>query len=150
MKISFTGTRNGMTPEQALIVVHLLARFRPTEIHHGDCVGADIEFAQTCHTIEPLIPRPRIIAHPGESARGGWNQFKGNFPHNDEVWEVKAHFARNRDMVDLLGADDVLIATPFSMDVTNGGGTWYTINYARKRGVRVMVVCRDGAIEGES
>ena len=42
MKIGFTGTRHGMTPQQIEALNALLPVADPTaEFHHGDCLGAD-------------------------------------------------------------------------------------------------------------
>lgn len=138
MKVGFTGTRRGMTEAQRLTVRALLGLLGVTEAHHGDCVGADADFAAVCAALEP---RPRIIAHPGESAAGGENHLRANSPHNDEVLSVKTHFARNRDIVTVC---DVLIATPADPVPQTRGGTWYTIDYAGKKGRRRFIVWPDG------
>ena len=46
MIIGFTGSRKGMTGEQAAVVMRLL--LSATEGHHGDCVGADEQFHEMC------------------------------------------------------------------------------------------------------
>jgi hypothetical protein len=139
MIVSFTGTRRGMTDAQWATVQTLLVRLAPTEVHHGDCVGADSDFAEIC---SGLVPRPRIIAHPGESAGGGENHLRANSPHNDEVLPTKTHFARNRDLVN---AADVLVAAPAEMERQERGGTWYTIDFAGKRKKPAHVVLPTGA-----
>lgn len=135
-----------MTTEQRSVVNRLLWEWLPDEVHHGDCVGADAEFAEMCAA---LVPRPRIVAHPGESAKGGENHLRANSPHNDDVLPTKTHFARNRDMVDLLVADsDALVGTPADEEWQPHGGTWYTLDYAIKQGVKVINVSPSGNTVG--
>ncbi len=58
------------------------------------------------------------------------------------VWlPPKTYFARNRDIVD---AADLLIATPFNNFEEDRGGTWYTVNYARKRKKPIVIVWPTG------
>lgn len=137
MKIGFTGTRFGMTQSQRAIVMDLIAELEITEAHHGDCVGADAQFHKAAEQI-----KARLVVHPpvDESHRARCWPW-------DEVRPVKTHFARNRDIVD---ESDVLIGTPFDATEQPKGGTWYTINYARKRGKRLFIVWPDGSVREES
>lgn len=132
MKIGFTGTRYGMSEAQKREVRALLQKLHgPGAVfHHGDCVGSDVEAAQIAYELGF-----RIVCHAPikESDRAF-------FPHNDEVRPPKSYFARNRDIVD---ETDQLIGTPIGPD-QGSGGTWYTINYARRRGKAVIVVDRHG------
>ena len=46
MKIGITGTREGMNDSQVSRVTQLLFDMGPDhELHHGDCVGVDIQIA---------------------------------------------------------------------------------------------------------
>jgi hypothetical protein len=47
MKIGVTGTRSGMNETQFAAMQEYLSQFVPadTELHHGDCVGVDVEVA---------------------------------------------------------------------------------------------------------
>jgi hypothetical protein len=142
MIVSFTGTSRGMTAEQKATVGRLLAEFRPTEVHHGDCVGADTECAEIAAA---LVPRPIIVAHPGKNASTDDHILLANSPHNDLVLAPKTHFARNRDLADLLvGGEGLLVATPFDSRPVALGGTAYTIARCRKRAKRFVVVWPDG------
>lgn len=141
MIVSFTGTSRGMTAEQKAALGKLLAELQPTELHHGDCAGADIECAEVAVA---LLPRPKIIAHPGKSANVTEQTQLPTSPHNDQILEPKTHFARNRELVDILGAGDVLIAATFDTKPVALGGVAYTIAHCQKREKRFIVVWPDG------
>lgn len=129
----FTGTRHGMTEEQLQAVIGLAFGF--SEIHHGDCVGADFDM----HRIARAGGR-RIVAHPPSDPRlRAWS-------YANEVLPVKPYLDRNRDIVD---ASSFLIATPAEMTEQTKGGTWYTVRYARSQGKHIVIVWPDGAITHE-
>ena len=140
MIVSFTGTSRGMTAEQKAALGKLLAELQPSELHHGDCVGADVECAEIAAA---LVPRPKIVAHPGKSANADTNLLVTS-PHNDQVLEPKTHFARNRELVDPLGADGVLIAATFDRQPVALGGVAYTVGYCARRAKRFVIVWPDG------
>lgn len=145
MRVSFTGTRNGMTAAQNATVRALLSSWKPAEAHHGDCVGADDEFANLCAELGV----PWIVAHPGESAKGGENNLRAFNKFSNEVMSVRTHFARNRELVRVLrDPGDILLATPFQSERQTQGGTWYTVDYGVKQAKRVVVVWPDGSTEG--
>lgn len=142
MKLAFTGTRQGMTDAQRQTVKRLLETLKPTEVHHGDCVGSDDDFANICHNLDA---RPRIVAHPGKSATGmDDHDLRAHNAHNDEILPIETHFKRNRTMVKL---SPVLIATPYESAHQKTGGTWYTIDLAKKSQSTVFVVWPDGSVE---
>jgi hypothetical protein len=142
MILSFTGTSRGMTEAQKVTVRRLLGELVPLEVHHGDCVGADTECAELATA---LTPRPRIVAHPGKKANSDEDTPLSNAPSNDVVLAPKTHFARNRELADLLvGPQDLLLATPFDPRPVALGGVSYTITYALKRAKRVVIVWPDG------
>ena len=133
MKIGFTGTRKGMTEQQKEKLFEIICLSRPTEFHHGCCVGADLEahylVAAWC---------PRIVAHPPE------NMSLAEIPQGcDQVRKPRPYLERNRNIVDEC---EVLIATPNSKRPKPCSGTWYTINYARQkvRPMSVIVIYPDG------
>lgn len=138
MKVGFTGTRNGMTEAQKCSFTALIAELNITELHHGDCVGADDDAANLAREVDYREPC-RIHCHPpvDEKLRA-WNRYAW------ETYPAKTHFARNRDIVDMT---DALIAIPWVRPLPSSGGTVYTINYARKIGRRVMIIWPDGTVE---
>lgn len=124
MILAFTGTRRGMTPDQKARVHAYLARVTPTEVHHGDCIGADVDF----HAIASALDIP-VVVHPPilPTLRA--------FCTSDRILPPKPYLDRDRDMVDLA---DALLATPARG--RQSGGTWYTVQYARRAGREVLVI----------
>lgn len=130
--LGFTGTRQGMTSEQELMVWECLKRWRPTELRHGDCVGADRQAHQLA-----VREGARTVAHPPVHER--WRAHCAA----DLVLEERDYLRRNRDIVD---ASAALLAAPASAVELGWSGTWYTIRYARRRNRPVIVVGPDGRI----
>lgn len=118
-KVGFTGTSVGMTVGQKIFVKKLLESIGPTEVHHGDCVGADFEFDKIAENMR--IPR---VIHPP------LNPKLQAFCDGETVLEKKPYLDRDRDIVDV---SDVIIATPKEDNPVVRSGTWYTIRYARKQ-----------------
>ena len=109
MKVGFTGTRNGMTKEQSVSVFRTLCEYHPTEVHHGDCVGADRDF----HDISKGC-KIWVVIHPPhkEDLRA--------FCVGDETKMERSYLARNRHIVD---ETEILIATPKSRSEELRSGT---------------------------
>jgi hypothetical protein len=57
------------------------------------------------------------------------------------------HFARNRNIVD---ASDILIVIPYQDEWQPSGGTWYTHDYAVKKGVLVVIIELSGTMRWNS
>jgi hypothetical protein len=132
MKYGFTGTRHGMTPAQKATLRSLLTSGeQPSEFHQGDCVGADDEATEIAYELGI-----RIICHPPIDATD-----RAQNDHFHVLKEPKTHFARNRDIVN---ETDHLLATPFDSKPLTHGGTWYTIDYAKKKGKPVTIIWPDG------
>ena len=137
MKMGFSGTRNGMTEAQKNAFVRLIDAEPPNWFHHGSCVGADCEAA--------LIVRMRfpvycvIVRHPPKDT----SLMAQNAPYGEDR-PAKSHLARNRDIVN---ETELLIATPFQMEHQESGGTWYTIDFAKKKKKKVTIIYPDGTLE---
>jgi hypothetical protein len=58
LKLGFTGTRAGLTAAQAARLRELVAG--ATEVHHGDCVGADEQFHRIAIAAGVLPPQPYL------------------------------------------------------------------------------------------
>jgi hypothetical protein len=134
MIIGFTGTRHGMTPAQLLAFEAVILSLAAKAFHHGDCVGADAEAAACAfgHGIRVIVHPPADVTH---------RAFTRGF---DEIHCPLTHFARNREIVK---ACERLIACPFELEHQPRGGTWYTVDYARKQRKPVTIVWRDGRVE---
>lgn len=129
MKLGVTGTRSGMSEDQKLKVVEFLDNHAITEFHHGDCVGVDVEVAQ--------LARDRgieIVCHPPiKDELRGWFE-------SDQTRVPLSYFARNRNIVD---ETDHLLVVPFQTSHQSNGGTWYTFDYATKKGKPTTVIFPD-------
>ncbi len=136
MKVGFTGTRQGMTDAQRVSFVNLIKQLAPTEFRHGDCLGADKEAAFIVFQMEDWVT---ILCHPPTDKK-----YRAFTTFNDVVHPAKSHFARNRDIVD---ASDVLVAVSLMPQRQESGGTWYTIDYALKKGKPVWVLWPSGTGE---
>lgn len=136
MKVGFTGARKGSTNSQKSSLLTLLDRIPITDGHHGNCVGWD---AEVHDLLRDHFPEVRIVCHDPKDQGEDFADRRG-----DEHRPPKTHFARNRDIVD---EADNLIVLPSSNEWMPRGGTWYTYDYARKKGVPVIVVWPDGRIE---
>ena len=78
MKIGFTGTQVGISEKQKEKLRELIVEYKPDEVHHGDCVGADASFDQLCCSL--AIKR---VIHPPI------NQSKRAFCDGDVVLPAK-------------------------------------------------------------
>jgi len=132
MIIGFTGTRAGMTEAQKKVVARLLEEHKPSEVHHGDCIGADAHF----HELARDIPR---VGHPA-SGVGDQRAFCQNL---SRTYESKPPLERNHDIVN---ASDFLIATPKESREVLRSGTWATIRYALKANKLVHIILPDGTL----
>ena len=140
MKIGFTGTRDGMTPAQISTMAILFYELKMTELHHGDCVGAD-------HNAHMLVCTrfPECLVHIYPPVQ----QDKRAMSHVEtpcaliEFHPLKEYLERDRDIVD---ACDCLIAAPKTEGEVRQSGTWYTIRYGWKSKKNVFVIAPDGTI----
>lgn len=130
-----------MSYKQAVEVRRLLTRYFElgAQFHHGGCKGADVEAADVAQELGYWVVR-----HPGPEG-GPWEDEESEA--DDEERAPKGHFARNRDIVHEC---DVVIATPAqgtdAPESLRRGGTWYTIEYARKRNVPLDLINPDGTV----
>jgi len=59
----------------------------------------------------------------------------------------KPYLERNHNIVD---ESELLIACPKSKEEELRSGTWATVRYARKKGVRIILIYPDGSVSEES
>ena len=142
MIIGFTGTRQGMTADQVLVVEGMLksfamdSAFLGLEFNHGDCIGADAMahgLAKNCSY--------KVRVHPPLS-----DKYRA-FCVGDYTEEPKEFLERNRAIVK---RSTMMIATPKGF-VEPGGlrgqGTWWTIAYATGHIKPLVIVYPNGEIQ---
>ena len=140
-----TGTRLGGTPRQIASVGWLWARFGIKRLHDGDCIGAD---EQLWHLGQAF--RIDISIHPPTIEKN--RAWCGTYDLKTTVLPEKPYFARDRDIVDDC---EVMVGVPRQMSEPReswrrgNGGTWYTINYARKQDKPLAIVWPNGRINYE-
>lgn len=125
MKVGFTGSRTNPTDGQIDWLHQILLLSRATELHHGDCVGAD----KVAHGMA-LALGMKIVVHPptNPKLRAGCigDELRPEFPY----------LVRNKNIVD---ETEILVALPSGPEHVRSG-TWWTIRYARglKRPIFMM------------
>jgi hypothetical protein len=126
MKIGVTGTREGANDDQLLRVISFMESLGTGhELHHGDCTGVDIQIAAVAKQLGW-----RIVCHPPRMT-----ETQGYFG-GDEVREPLGYLQRDRNIVD---QTELLLVVPLQNKWQPKGGTWYTHDYAVKKGKTVEV-----------
>lgn len=132
MKIGVTGTRSGMTDYQMQSLLDFMQELvnhvapAQVELHHGDCVGADVEAATIARELGC-----KVVCHPPVKTE------LRAYHASDEHREPQSYFARNRNIVN---ETELLIVLPYQNAHQTSGGTWYTHDYALKVGKPVFVI----------
>lgn len=132
MIVGFTGTRNGMTQAQHKRVCDFIHALNPAEVHHGCCVGADVEVNRVMIWFYPIVGHPAPDG-PNRALCEGMTRMHKPKPFSD----------RNQDIVD---ACDVLVAAPAELREQPSGGTWQTVRRARLAGKWITIVWPDGRV----
>lgn len=124
MKIGMTGTRHGATESQLSWFRQSLLMLDATELHHGDCVGADAQAHQIARDLGL-----RVVGHPPikEELRA--------FCECDELREPDDYLVRNRHIVQ---ETEILLALPQGPEEVRSG-TWSTVRYAQSHSRRVLI-----------
>lgn len=135
MVIGFTGTQYGMSHEQYNVLLSLIKGLRPTEVHHGMCIGADHQFHEMIRDWDFTCV---INGHP-PIKKNKYSPDKVNFKYPE-----KDYLDRNKDIVN---ASSVLFATPNTEKMVQRSGTWSTVRYAQKLGRRIFVILPSGKVE---
>jgi len=139
MKVSFTGTREGMTDEQKKTFAKLLKKLNCTLFIHGDCKGADTH----AHNIVKKygLDSENIHIRP-------CNLKKWRANCNGKVIEKpKDPLKRNKEIV----ADgEILIGTPPTEYELYMGGTWYTLHYAKEKELPYIIIWPSGKYEAHN
>jgi len=143
-KIGFTETQYGMTSEQKKKIRSLFNKyaFFDIELHHGDCIDADVEVhEEACYRCFDVVIHPPINSS---------KRCTRDFNPNVKVLKRKDYLPRNRDII---GSTKILIGTPKTDSEPNSkraGGTWYTIRYARGLKRKIYIVWPDGHVSEEN
>lgn len=118
--LGFTGTQNGMRKLQRYEFRNFAFQYKPSEFHHGDCIGADAE----AHEIVRLfLPECKIVIHPPlDPKKRAWCE-------GDVILPEKDYLDRNKDIVTV---STKLVATPNERIEQVRSGTWSTVRFARK------------------
>jgi hypothetical protein len=129
MKIGVTGTRNGMTEYQYNNIrkglTHLKRKHDELELHHGDCIGVDMQVANMARNLGI-----KVVSHPPikEDLRA--------FHDSDIVLKSDNYLTRDRRIVDSV---DMLLVVPKEDSFQQKSGTKYTHDYAKKTGKNKVI-----------
>jgi hypothetical protein len=129
MIVGVTGTREGMNEAQFEQVKKFLKECGGTVLHHGDCQGVDVEVAYIARELGY-----KIICHPPK-----FKTTQGFFG-GDEMREPLGYLQRDRNIVD---ESEILLVVPLQNERQDKGGTWYTYDYALKKG-KTVHMCYPG------
>lgn len=146
MILGFTGTRQQPTEKQLDWLGSYLRGSGDDDyidaFHHGACVGAD----EAAHDMVVADFDMTIFVHPPTDERLMMPKSKWFVRSGIHVLGAKPYHDRNRDIVD---ACDGLIALPKAIAKPKGiwgGGTRFTIDYARSIGKPVWICYADGIV----
>lgn len=133
MKLGMTGNRYGISNDAQIKLFDFLNKNTTTEVHHGDCIGADAMFHNICTNLNI-----KTIIHPPD------NNKMRMFCQGNVILSAKKYLTRNRDIVN---GTDILIAFPSSKEEILRSGTWSTIRYAKKVNKKVIIIYPNGELE---
>ena len=130
IKIGLTGSRVGLTTtqERALETYILGLEFDEAIIHHGDCIGADVEAASIIRNLNKFKKVTTVLHPPDVSIYRAWDDADYSEP-------PKPYLDRNKDIV---LSCDILLAFPDGPPILRSG-TWSTVRYAYKVEKVVMI-----------
>ncbi len=103
-----------------------------SEVHHGDCLGAD---HQAHLVVREGSPEATVVGHPPDK------DALRAFCDVDIEEEPKPYLVRDLDIVK---SSDRLLAFPHTTFEIRRSGTWATIRMARKHDVPVVIVWPNG------
>lgn len=141
MIVGFTGTREGMTPQQRARFREVTVELKPQTFVHGGAVGADTDAHKE---MLAFIEERDVEIFPGGADR-------------ELCWRIHAPGAlvlrwtqpltRNRAIV---ARATYLIACPHINTEELRSGTWMTVRTARKAGKPIIIIWPDGRINFET
>ena len=88
MKVGFIGSKHGGNEYQQEILRDLLLAMEPSEVHHGDRIGADVQFHDICIELEISV-----VIHPPihKDLRAFCEGYK-------DCYEPKSYISRNKNI----------------------------------------------------
>ena len=134
MIFGLTGTHEGMTDAQKVMVRSAFKVWDIKEFHHGDCIGADKE----SHDIVTIMGGVKRVIHPPSNPK------RRAFCKGDVLLPEYPYIERDHHIVD---AVQRMLGTPRGMNEELRSGTWATIRYAKKVGRRLTIIYPDGSRE---
>jgi hypothetical protein len=152
MILGFTGTQNGMNEFQRKKFNEFIQQFDPDELHHGDCIGADLDahYAFINYHIKTDTKDRTIVIHPPDNPKKRafadrltkYNFIRDkliNCKHNItlEIRNIDSYRDRNEQIVK---ASDIVIAAPKEMEHSLRSGTWMTIRYCWHNKKQVVII----------
>ena len=112
MKIGFVGSKYGGNECQEEILEDLLLAMEPSEVHHGDRIGADVQMHDICSKLNISI-----VIHPPNH-----KELRAFCEGYKVCHEPKSYMSRNKYIVN---STDIIITMPdtlsesFKSDTTN-------------------------------
>lgn len=133
IRISFTGSRKGMTSLQKKTFVKIISTLPDFSFLHGDCIGADSDAHNLVldQGMKNILIRPCYFNDQRAFSEGGTIIAKPGHP-----------LARNKKIVD---DGDQLIACPSGYAEERRSGTWATIRYARAK-MPILIIWPNGKV----
>lgn len=125
-----------MTVPQRAAAVSLLLDLWPDEVRHGDCEGADYEWAAAARGTGCRS----IVGHPPTNPK-----LRGYFPSDREL-SPEPYLDRDRAIV---MASGLVLAAPKEFMEQKYGGTWFTVRFARGLKRPLVIVFPDGSVRAE-
>lgn len=138
IRIGFTGSQGGMTPEQKDrlrgFLTYAMATCGDVEFNHGNCIGSDTEASWIAYEVGC-----DVHAYPCDIISKWGNAYYGT------IWD--AHdppppMERN----ETLASFDLLVGAPEQNEEIRRSGTWATVRRARKRATPVYILWPDGSV----
>lgn len=126
MIVGVTGSREPRTDKLVIKLMAFFAKHNIEELHHGDCTGWDHQAFLVAESLGI-----KTVSHPPDNPR------MTACTNSTVILPAKPYLDRNKDIVN---AVDFLIAAP-SCPERQRSGTWSTVRYAKKVGVRGVVWC---------
>lgn len=136
MQVGFTGRRQGMPGTQINAFERLLKKLPVTEVHHGDCVGADAEFHEFAIRLSL-----DVVIHPPADAR-----HRARSKGASRTCAPLEYLVRNKKIV---LSTSVLVAAVQGAE-RQRSGTWATVRYARQLKRFIAIVDVTGELRFEN